>query len=232
MKRSAPLKRKTRLTRKHALGFRPFYYEAQILNDKWMARMDYAVKHTVHHNRKTRLARKARLVRKWPLRDWAPGTHYKRGDVVRVFGQFLKVAKHTGSSSKSAPHHWRRKVPLARSWFKRAGRFNYRAEALKLFMAQYRGKPCEVCGSRYQTVGHHLLHRSTHPHHILTPENIMVVCRKHHREIHEGGVFVPFSHWQWMELHRRDQGRLDFKEIYNRLVLQQVAANLEALMSR
>lgn len=62
----------------------------------------------------------------------------------------------------------------------------WRTKADEPFMAHYRGQPCELC--RYErkhntrnTCGHHLLPKSRCARHRFTPENMMVLCPRHHR---------------------------------------------------
>jgi hypothetical protein len=58
-------------------------------------------------------------------------------------------------------------------------------KVIERFMAQYRGQPCEVCKSHgkintYNTCGHHYVGKGYCPRHIVTPENIIVLCQGHH----------------------------------------------------
>ena len=67
-----------------------------------------------------------------------------------------------------------------------------------LFLAQFRGRPCAVCGATKgfdgsQTIrscGHHLLEKGLHRAFRYTPENIIILCPKHHM----GGEMSPHSH--------------------------------------
>jgi len=53
-------------------------------------------------------------------------------------------------------------------------------KVIEAFMKQYRGKRCEVCGTTYGTCGHHYVGKGYCPRHIVTPENIIVLCQRHH----------------------------------------------------
>lgn len=80
-----------------------------------------------------------------------------------------------------------------------------------LFLAQFRGRPCEVCGktqSYYQgrTVrshGHHILSKELHRLYRYDISNIVVLCPKHHL----GAEMSPHSHdgvaqalfYKWLE---------------------------------
>lgn len=53
-------------------------------------------------------------------------------------------------------------------------------KVVEAFMKQFRGRPCEVCGSTFGTCGHHYVGRGYCPRHIVTPDNIIVLCQRHH----------------------------------------------------
>ena len=81
---------------------------------------------------------------------------------------------------------------------------------IKRFMAQFHGKPCEVCGTTYGTCGHHYVGKGYCPRHIVTPENIIVLCQKHHGPYgkspnpHSGCPELVALFDLWVEAHRHD----------------------------
>ena len=111
----------------------------------------------------------------------------------------------------------------------------YKEKVIERFMAQYRGKPCEVCGSTYQTCGHHYVGKGSCPRHIISPENIIVLCPRHHgphgksMNPHSGDPFLyeQFQAWvkkrkpelvSWAEEHHNDtsinMGKIAWKDLY------------------
>jgi hypothetical protein len=89
-----------------------------------------------------------------------------------------------------------------------------------LFLAQFRGRPCAVCGATQsfyagKTVrshGHHLLSKELHRLYRYDVDNIIVLCPKHHL----GAEMSPHSHdgaaqaafYEWMLLHWADKYHL------------------------
>ena len=67
-----------------------------------------------------------------------------------------------------------------------------------LFLSQFRGKPCEVCGQTHGwyngreicSMGHHLLSKELHRLYRYHKDNIVVLCPKHHL----GSDMSPHSH--------------------------------------
>lgn len=45
----------------------------------------------------------------------------------------------------------------------------------------YTGQPCIVCGTTYQTCGHHLVERSLSAYLRHNPKNIVALCTRHHK---------------------------------------------------
>lgn len=69
-------------------------------------------------------------------------------------------------------------------------------------MQSYQGKPCICCGSTQGTVGHHV--KSVGSGGGNEPYNIMVLCHKTHRLIHDKGLFyvskrIP-SVYRWLDV--------------------------------
>ena len=56
-----------------------------------------------------------------------------------------------------------------------------------VFMIQFHGKPCIVCGVCLGTHGHHILTKKARPDLKYELFNIAVLCFHHHREIHDKG---------------------------------------------
>ena len=116
----------------------------------------------------------------------------------------------------------------------------WRNKADEVFMAQYRGQPCEIC--RYarrhnvkNTVGHHLIPKGRCARHRFTAENMLVLCPTHHtlgREIaaHSVSALVVqrFLEWMqrymperyaWMQAHEWDGAngmKIDFREVWEK----------------
>ena len=67
-----------------------------------------------------------------------------------------------------------------------------------LFLAQFRGRPCEICGATsgyyngrtIRSMGHHILSKELHRLYRYDPLNIVVLCPKHHL----GAEMSPHSH--------------------------------------
>jgi hypothetical protein len=68
-----------------------------------------------------------------------------------------------------------------------------------LFLARYRGLPCEICGDtfgfegkqRKRSMGHHLKEKDTCRQHRYNPANIVTLCPKHHGR--KGAKISPHS---------------------------------------
>ena len=56
----------------------------------------------------------------------------------------------------------------------------YRNKADEIFMVQFRGKPCEVCGTTKGTVGHHNVNKARSKALRYDKMNITVLCQAHH----------------------------------------------------
>lgn len=67
-----------------------------------------------------------------------------------------------------------------------------------IFLAQFRGRPCEVCGATrgyyngktIRSMGHHLLSKELHRLYRYDTDNIITLCPKHHL----GAEMSPHSH--------------------------------------
>jgi len=63
---------------------------------------------------------------------------------------------------------------------KPANHKSYRKKADEIFMSRYRGLPCEICGSTYQTVFHHICPKSRSKALRYDPQNGVILCPRHH----------------------------------------------------
>ena len=113
-----------------------------------------------------------------------------------------------------------------------------------LFLAQFRGRPCKICGAMRReyngrmtrSMGHHLMEKDLHRIHRYSVENIIILCAKHHGQ-HERSI-SPHSNdtvavaafyewvrlnepeqWEWFKSHCRDEwdGSWTYKEMYQTL---------------
>jgi hypothetical protein len=57
----------------------------------------------------------------------------------------------------------------------------WRDKADKEVTKYYTGRPCTICGTTYQTCGHHLVERSLSAFLRHNPLNIVALCTKHHK---------------------------------------------------
>lgn len=106
----------------------------------------------------------------------------------------------------------------------------WRQMAYDKIMNMFRGKPCVMTGQTEGTVGHHILHKSTHPWFICVPENIAPLSAPWHRDVHDfpeknkefmdklAQVDKTKAIWVWA--HRTSKGgvRINWKDIYESLV--------------
>ena len=121
---------------------------------------------------------------------------------------------------------------------KKQGERGYeKQEVREAFMKSYRGKHCEVCNTTYRTCAHHLLPQSKCVFHCVSPENIVVLCQKHHRmgnDIagHSESILVTDKfatwmkenkpeQWAWIKAHQRDTGKVNWKEMYEEIAKKQ-----------
>jgi len=109
----------------------------------------------------------------------------------------------------------------------------YKAYVREKFMQSYRGKHCEICNTTYKTVAHHVIPVSRCIYHCVTPENIVVLCPKHHSmgntiAAHSLSVLVTdkFAEWMktnkpgqwaWAKEHQYDSGKIRWQDLYEEL---------------
>ena len=105
---------------------------------------------------------------------------------------------------------------------------SYMKKADGLFMKQFRGKPCEVCGSTQGTVGHHIVSRARSKALRYDLHNIIVLCMGHHKFSMEMAPHSPSQvvverfinwfkenkpeQWAWTREHERDVRKYSFKQ--------------------
>ena len=96
----------------------------------------------------------------------------------------------------------------------------YMNKADDLFLAQFRGRPCAICGARrgyynsksIRSMGHHLLSKELHRLYRYDADNIICLCPKHHLgaemspHSHEGATQAAF--YEWLLLHWADKYHL------------------------
>jgi len=126
-------------------------------------------------------------------------------------------------------------TPNTSSWSERAD---------DLFLAQFRGLPCEICGKTHSTVngvkirscGHHKISKELCRAHRYNRRNIIVLCPLHHTRFTghmsphsknsvEIGLFYEWliinrpNEWKWVKCHYEDSAGdcLTYKDAYIRL---------------
>ncbi len=80
----------------------------------------------------------------------------------------------------------------------------YRNKADSIFMAQFRGKPCEVCGVTKGTCGHHNIPKGRSKALRYDLKNITILCPKHHcfgNDLcaHSTNVFAVEKYVGWLK---------------------------------
>ena len=93
---------------------------------------------------------------------------------------------------------------------KPANHKSYRIKADALFMAQFRGQPCEVCESTKGTVGHHNVNKARSKALRYDKMNITVLCPSCHVFgnrvcAHSKNVFAVEAYLEWFERTRPEQ---------------------------
>jgi len=72
------------------------------------------------------------------------------------------------------------KIRSMKKKIKSANHKSFRNKADKLFMPQFHGQPCEVCGTTINTCGHHCVSKSRSKALRYDHRNIIVLCPAHH----------------------------------------------------
>jgi hypothetical protein len=110
----------------------------------------------------------------------------------------------------------------------------YRNKADAIFMAQFRGEPCEVCGAVKGTVGHHNVNRARSKALRYDKRNITVLCQAHHvmgNDIcaHSSNPFAvdryfawfrnfKTEQYRWLKLNERIQRKYSYKDAWENLL--------------
>jgi len=112
----------------------------------------------------------------------------------------------------------------------------WRNKADKVFMVQFKGKPCEICLSygrtnTEKTCGHHVVAKSTSSYLRHVDKNIVVVCPTHHAfsnelAFHSTNLLAQNAALEWLKECRPDAlecletykkytgARVDYEQIY------------------
>ena len=118
-----------------------------------------------------------------------------------------------------------------------AGGWMHKAD--DLFLARFRGRPCEICGEtagffegrKTRSMGHHILSKELHRKYRYHEDNIVTLCPKHHLgaemspHSHDGAAQAAFYKWladeqpykyAFMENHRHEKFRKEwcYREMY------------------
>ena len=64
----------------------------------------------------------------------------------------------------------------------------------RALLDRFQGLPCEICGTTYGTVGHHVTTKKAGGHDL--PNNLMPLCQIHHREVHDRGRKTFFRKYE------------------------------------
>ena len=107
---------------------------------------------------------------------------------------------------------------------------DYKKEVKERFMSSFRGLPCEICGRQNGTCAHHVISQQRCPAHVLSVENIVVLCVSHHKfsnEIapHSSNALAVcrFMEWlrdnkpeqyAWCKAHEHDSAKINWRELY------------------
>ena len=88
----------------------------------------------------------------------------------------------------------------------------YRNKADEIFMVQFRGLPCEVCGTTNMTVGHHNVNKARSKALRYDKRNITVLCQAHHtfgNDIcpHSSNPMAVDRYFTWFRNFKTDQYR-------------------------
>jgi len=109
----------------------------------------------------------------------------------------------------------------------------YRIKADEIFMSQFRGKPCEVCGKTNGTVGHHNVNKARSKALRYDKRNITVLCQAHHTM---GNDICPhssnpmavdryfewfkgrnFSQFMWLKMSEKIQRKYSYRQALENL---------------
>lgn len=109
----------------------------------------------------------------------------------------------------------------------------FRKKADDIFMVQFRGQPCEVCGETHKTVGHHVVGKRRSKALRYDKNNIIILCPSHHTMGNELAAhssnqmavdrFItwfkqnkPLQH-KWCQINERLQRKYSYKQALENL---------------
>jgi hypothetical protein len=119
----------------------------------------------------------------------------------------------------------------------------WRIKADDLFLAQFRGRPCEICGNTrgwdgkmIRSCGHHLAEKGMHRAHRYNKRLIVILCPEHHSRFsrgispHADDTVAVTRFYSWLQENKPEQhqelletkeepfdGSWTYKEMYERL---------------
>lgn len=88
-----------------------------------------------------------------------------------------------------------------------------------LFLARFRGRPCEICGRTHviynnrqtRSMGHHIAEKNLHRIHRYEPKNIVVLCADHHGQHcriispHSDDTVAVAAFYEWLRVKKPEQ---------------------------
>ena len=90
-----------------------------------------------------------------------------------------------------------------------------------LFLAQFRGRPCEICsktegwdGKKIRSCGHHLVEKGMHRKYRYDTTLIVVLCPEHHSRFsrslspHADDTVAVWRFYRWLEDYRPEKAKL------------------------
>ena len=133
-----------------------------------------------------------------------------------------------------------------------AGGWMHKAD--DLFLAQFRGRPCEICGATYgiengtkqSSCGHHLIFKGNCRKHRYEPQNIVILCPYHHSPWNPSlsphstvntlaqEAFADWvrdnkpDQWQWWQEHQSDANKPFDKSWTYREIYEELGGELRS----
>lgn len=111
----------------------------------------------------------------------------------------------------------------------------YRLKADKIFMSQFHGLPCEVCGKTEGTAGHHVVGKRRSRALKYDKRNIVVLCQGHHTFSNDMAphstnqmAVVRFGEWFKIAFPDRHQWIQENEYITRKYTFKQACENMEA----
>ena len=111
----------------------------------------------------------------------------------------------------------------------------YRNKADSLFMAQFRGMNCEVCGTHIGTCGHHIVSKGRSKALRYDIKNIVVVCPSHHtmgndKAPHSTNTLAVERFIEWFKAKKPEQYEYvtENERVERRYTYKQAVENMKA----